>query len=58
VGKFSLTDPSNKVALTTFEKIQLVCKVIALLAEPLPAPVVVPPAPPAITQQQCKQQKG
>jgi hypothetical protein len=57
VGKFSLTDPSNQVALTKFEKFQIVCKIILLVLDPLP-PTTPPPAPAAISQQQCDKKQG
>jgi hypothetical protein len=60
VSSFSLAPAGanvgeSQVALTTFEKIGLVCRAVGLVVSPLPAPAIVPQInPPAIVeQQQC-----
>jgi hypothetical protein len=59
VSSFSLTNPSEPlVQEANLRKFLMVCRVIKLVLEPLPMPVIVPPqpvieAPAPITQQNC-----
>jgi hypothetical protein len=49
---FELGDPSSQEA-NLFKKVAVVCRVIGLLTQPVPGPVIVPPVPPPIERQQC-----